>query len=532
MKKIIILVLSILFVVCLGGCKQEDSTEQMKYELENYIAKAASKPNKKTNTIFGTKLYEYADVFGDLIYDGLDLTGLEQMNVRYGSDGFGDAQIGGGCSITFAKYIDGTVGAVRNMDLQLSKFCSYELFINPGENVTYPTWAIAYTGIDEKSSYEVARDGISIDRFNQLPFTATDTMSFGYDAYGDRASLYCAVLMRSDELDENGNYKWVCKGTCPGAPIRCSTHSAPTLIAANCVTIDQALAYVGAVDETYRRIFPSIDPTLDVYTFNIETENMSNHWFEVIAMEDATGRHGVLEFIDDKAIWHEGIDYSFNFFLQEDYLYNEDGSFKEQHGAGIGRYKATVPYLDEIGTIAEHVALMEGVSYSHMTFYNEEDDYVGYDYHGKPVDWRSEYTGTNVFRAYNKYHNILHLDTSEADKKYPLYAHYLDTDTNQIVLISSYDEYAANEDHLQVIYDMNYVLAEENREEVMNFIRWSGCFYSGLSASEIKSTNSAWQTYFRVIADPEHHCVTRWFNENVNTADTYTWDDAFSLPEE
>lgn len=527
MKKLTLFSLLFLLILGLCGCQTNNSD-------------AATLPSENTHVeteneeaIFGTRLYEYAEVIGDMTYDGLDYVGLDGVNEQYGSDGYGTADVSGQCSITFAKYVDGTIGAVRNMDLQLSKYCAYEMFINPGENVKYPTWGIAYTGMDDKSFYEVLQNGITPDRAKELPFTTTDTMSFGFDEKGDRASLYCAVLMRASETDENGNYKWLCTGTCPDAPVRCATQSVPTLIATNCVTIDQALAYVGACDETYNRIFPTIEPTLDVYTLNIETENISMHWYEVVALEDATGRHGVLEFLDNYAIWHEGIDYSFNYFLQDEYLYNEDGSYREQHGAGIGRYYATVPYLDEINTIADHLALMDGISYSHMTFYNEDRNYVGYDYHGKPVDWRSEYTGLDTFATYAKYKSLF-LDTSEADARYPLYAHYLDTNTNEIVLIDSFDKWKENKDHLKNIYDMNYVLAEENRDEVTNFIRWSGAFYSSLSTEEIKQTNSAWQTYFRVVADPEHHCVTRWFNEDVSTADTYTWEDAAEkiLPKE
>lgn len=481
------------------------------------------------------ELYDAGSYAVFLNYDGLDMKGLEDMNKRYGSssyDGgsYGDAEMGFACSITFAEYYNGIVGAVRNMDLQMSKYCAYEALINKGDNVKYPMWALSYTGMDDSSYEEVKTKGLSKERYDQIPFTATDAMSFGYDDNNNRSSLYMGILMRSSEVDEKGNYRWACSGTYPNAKIRCATQSLPILIGAQCVTIEQALAYVGAVDENYIRITPDIEPSLDVYTFSIETPTVSNHWFEVVAMEDSTGRHGVLEFMDNYAIWHEGADYSFNFFLQKDYLYNEDGTYKEQHGAGIGRMQATVPYLKSVKTQEEHLALMSGINYSNMTYYTEDEKnsvyYVGYDPKGNAVDWRSEFTGFDAFAAYYKFHS-LNLNTSIADSKYKLWSNYLNTKTNKIEKVDSYDYWLENKDHLKCIWDMNYVLDDKNKDEVMNAIRWSGAFYSSLSVEEVRLTNSGWLTFFKVVADPMNFKVTRWFCENVTTADTYTWKEVY-----
>lgn len=514
MKKLLLTILSIFMIMGLCGCgsKKEEKVEE------------------KEEAIPVIEMYENNSFVVAVNYEGLNLDGLERQNKLYGSENYGTADVTGGCSITFAQYFEGTIGAVRNMDLQQSDYTAYEMMVLPGENVKYPFWGLAYTGMDEKSYYEVLETGLSKNRYEELPFTTTDTMSFGYTKNGDRSALYCAILMRSSEQDENGNYIYACKGTNPGAPIRCAVQSVPTLISAQCVTIDEAIAYLGACDEDYNRIYPYIEPTLDVYTFNIETETKSNHWFEVVAMEDSTGRHGVMEFMDDKAIWHEGIDYSFNFFLQEDYLYNEDGTYKQQHGAGIGRYEATVPYLDKVITMQDHIDLMDAVSYSHMTYYNEEADYVGYDWANNPVDWRSEYTGANPWAAYAKFQS-LGLDTSVADKKYPLYASYLNTNTNKIEVIRSFAEYNSKKDYLKPVYDMNFVLADENYDEMMNYIRWNGAFYGSLTMDEVRATGSGWETYFRVVADPMNFRVTRWFNENITTADTYLWNDFANLIE-
>ncbi|MDO5445976.1 MAG: hypothetical protein Q4F31_10200 [Eubacteriales bacterium] len=487
------------------------------------FAEGTEKSTMKIKPIYGEEKPVVA-----LNYTGLDMSGLDQMNLRFGSSGYGDMNMTGGCSITFAEYRDGTVGAVRNMDLQATPFCSYEMFIRPGENVKYPTWGIAYTGMDTEDYKTILKNDITDERYAAIPFTATDSMSFGKNEKGEDASLYCAILMRTEQLDENGDYTWVCSGTNPGAPIRCCTQSVTTLIATQCLTIDEALKYVGAVDEDYVRIFPEDAPVLDVYTFNIEMGDIHNHWFECCAMEDSTGRHGVLEFIDNYAIWHEGIDYSFNFFLQKDYFLNEDGTYKEQYGAGLGRYEATVPYLDQIHTVSDHVALMDGIRYSYMTYYNEEAGYIGHDWLGNPVDWRSEFVHCDAFSGANKFKNILGFDTTEADRKFPLWSNYLNTETGEIVKVDSLDDYLENRDHLQSIWTLNYVMDEANREEITTFLRWSGAVYCTLTTEQVASTSSGWETYFRVIADPMHGTVTRWFNEDVTTADTIsrvTWED-------
>ena len=116
---------------------------------------------------------------------------------------------------------------------------------------------------------------------------------------------------------------------------------------------------------------------------------------------------------------------------------------------------------------------MDGISYSHMTFYSEKNHYTGFDYLGNPIDWRSEHTGTDVFKQYLNYQSK-GFDTSIADSKFKLYSTYLDTNTNKLAKINSVEEYNNNIDHLQSVYDMNFVQADENKEELMNYIRWSG----------------------------------------------------------
>lgn len=451
-----------------------------------------------------------------LTYKGLDMEGLAMVNEVNGSDRWFDAVPG--CSLTFATYTNGVTGCVRNMDLQLSEYGAFEMLIYPGDNVKYPTWALAYCANQANTYAESLTDGLSEITYLKAPFFSSDAMSVGYNDQGEKGALYGALLMRSEEQDEQGNYIWTCPGTNTGAALRCPVSATPGLIIPQCLTIDEALKYTGAVNEQYERIFPYDAPVLDVYSLNQE-KPACIHWSEALSLIDSTGRHGVLEFVDNYPIWHEGIDYCFNFYLQEDYLHNPDGSYRETGASGMGRYQATVPFLDKVHTVSDHLDLMEGVRYSYMTFYNEDAGYIGRAWNGEPVDWRSELAHADMWASYDHYKQ-LGLDTGIADARYPLQVTYLNTKTGQYEVVSSYEYWLDNHDHLTAVYDANFVTAEENRDELMNCVRWSGMFYGSLTDEQLRSTGTAWQTYFRVVADPMNFRVTRWFNENINTADT------------
>lgn len=451
-----------------------------------------------------------------LSYEGLDYSVLDEINENFGINDFGKV----GCSITFAHYFDGTIGAVRNMDLQFSNYCAYELAIHPGENVKYATWGLSYSGIDTKSYKDVLKNGITLDRYKKIPFACTDAMSFGLDKNGKKASLYIGSLMRADEPDEKGGYLWQSPDTYPGAPLKVNQFAGITIAATQCICIQDVLEMVGAVDVKFKRISKK-KPTMSLFSNNHKT----NKWFFCYAMCDSTGRHGVLEIIDNKPIWHEGIDFSFNFFLHNDFLFNKDGTYKERYGAGIGRYLATVPYLDRIRTKEDHLMLMDNIRYSHFTFYDEEMGYTGHDWEGNPIDWRSELTGHDTWGDY-EYFQKLGLSTKEADERFKLEPCYLDTKTNQVRVVD-YKTWKKEKDHLKVIYTMEYVQDPRHEGEMRQLLNWSGAFFNSLDEKEIRMTNKAWNTYFRVIVDPMRNTVTRWFTENISTADTIVYEDLY-----
>ena len=117
-------------------------------------------------------------------------------------------------------------------------------------------------------------------------------------------------------------------------------------------------------------------------------------------------------------------------------------------------------------------------------------------------------------------------DTSAADKKYPLWANLLNTQTGEIERVDDYDYWLKNHDHLKSIYTVDYVYDEANREEIMNTIRWSGYLTGSFNEAQLRASGG-WQTYFRVVADPMHHHVTRWLNEDVRNSMTYKFEEIY-----
>ena len=143
MKKVISQIAAFVIVLSLAACGQTlpaASAELIPAESQApaLAEEAPSEPESPDNAPCFEVLYDENQYILGLEYTGLDMTGLDYANQTYGSENYGDAEIGGGCSITFATYRTGITGAVRNMDLQLSSYCSYELTIHPGENVSTP----------------------------------------------------------------------------------------------------------------------------------------------------------------------------------------------------------------------------------------------------------------------------------------------------------------------------------------------------------------------------------------------------------
>ena len=455
-------------------------------------------------------------------YDGLDLGGLKSTNERMTKG----LKLGnpGGCSLSFAKYKDGTTGAVWNMDLAITDTAAVEVFVKPGKNCKNAVWGLSYTGNVFGPGYmpfdRIIKEGMTDQEYAEAPFSCTGMFTCGY-RNGKPVSMTINGMMRPYHVQKDGTYGWEIKGTYPDAPQTASVIAVGMLIAANCLTVDEMIEYVGAVDENFQRLSPNVAPQINVVGLN-------NHWSLVFGHEDSTGRHGILEFVDNYPVWHEGQNWSFNFYIQPGYCKGPDGKYVHSNPDGLGRHDAIAPYLNKVITVADHVRLMDNIRYSYMLLYNEETGYVGRDPSGKIVDWRSDLNEIDAFALrYNAIHN-LNADTAEADQKYPLWQHYFNTETGELEVVDDYDYWLKNREHLVARNDIESRMAEENREEYTNMIRWHGCVAGKYNEAQLRACG-AWQTYFRVVADPMHNHVTRWFNEDVRNAMTYKFDELYPV---
>lgn len=482
MKKIInftVITISLL-LLCISCTKKEDN------EIVNHTVKS---------------LYEKNNNVVKVEYNGLNIDSIKDVN------DYEDMSLS---SFTFGAYDDGNIAGIKNLELDDAEYCGFEINVKSGENVKYPFWGIAYKACDSDFYYNLLENGMDDEFYNMLPFMTSDAMSFGYSDEGDRSSLYVSLIKRYEPLNDSNV---LCTGTYPNALFNCQGQSVASLVAANCVTVDEALAFMGALDEQYNMLFPSVDPSISVNSTTSKKGDIEYVNLYAYALEDSSGRHGVVEYIDNKPIWHEGEDSAFNFFIQEEYLLNEDETYKEKWGKGIGRYNALSSLLDNFKTMDEHSKWMNSIERSQMT--SSISDIV---------DWRSEFSDFDVFENYDKYINF-RLDTKNADELYPLYAHYLDSNTNMIVLVNSYESWLLNKDHLKNIYDLNYCIDEANKVELTNLINWYKEFYNGLSNDEKKLIGESYKTYVKVFADPMNYRITRWFNEEITSADTINFKD-------
>lgn len=478
--KIPTIILIILMLLCTSSCQNKKDSDILVHNVK--------------------ALYENNTYIARVDYEGLNINGLSIANNN------NDYNLG---SLSFGEYDNGDIAGIRNLDVSGDDYCGFEMIVKKGENVIYPFWAIAYSRSGKQFYYDALENGLDDDYYNSLPFTASDAMSFGYTNEGDRSSLYVSLLYRLEPISVSDV---ICQGIYPNATYKCSSSSVVSLIAANCITIDDALAFVGAVDEDYKEIVSSIPPQLNVYSTSTNINGIDVNILGACALEDSSGRHGILEFINNKAIWHEGNNYSFNYFIQNDFLYNEDGTYKEILGKGFGRSNSTVLYLDDIHNMEDHFRLMNNVDYSNMFSQNSD------------VDLRSEFCDFDVFKRYEEYKNM-GLNTEQADELYPLYAYYLDSETEKEVLIDSYEKWKDNNDHLDNIYNLEYCLNDENNNELSNLISWFKIFYNGLSNEEKKLIGYDYITYIKVIGDPMNYRVTRYFNEEVSTSNTINFSD-------
>ncbi|MCQ2734761.1 MAG: hypothetical protein MJ212_02275 [Alphaproteobacteria bacterium] len=248
-----------------------------------------------------------------------DEKALEYLNNRF--DGYKKNNTPGGCTSYIKKIVndknENIVILGRNMDLPNSLYPAYVLKIDePGK---YKSINIGYTGNGLETFEQIVEDGKIIkDMYDILPYMVTDTLN--------EKGLMIETNMR------NATDKVVMTGTNPGK-LRIPNLTVSRYLSDHAANIEEALKLLD---------------NLDVYT----PDSLYTKWHGALAMVDATGRFGVLEFVDNKPVWHEGQKGQTNYWLDK-------GAYeKTDSNVGMGRYQTMV---DNDEKIISHESMHEAI---------------------------------------------------------------------------------------------------------------------------------------------------------------------------
>lgn len=296
---------------------------------------------KQQNKVEFTKLAEY-------VYD---LGTFTEIDYEYGNahisenyDGWGKDQ---GCSAIATANSEGNVIVGRNLDLSISHKPGY--IFKTDVSGLYKTINVAYTCYSGPDYVDTENGNVSEDFIKEIPFLATDAFN--------EEGFYIEINMRTGEYNEDGSSKFGCSGTNPNANTRLCATVLVRYLADHCKNIEEALALID---------------TIDVYTINSDALD----WNFCFLMADATGDYGILEFVDNKAIWLDKQKCQTNFYLTKEYY------DKEIYRAGLGRYDLLMSGIDSVETVEDMKELIDQVKYSYI-----------YSYEISPFDVRSEYVG-------------------------------------------------------------------------------------------------------------------------------------------
>lgn len=224
----------------------------------------------------------------------------------------------------------------RNMDLPVTHCPAFVLKIDePGK---YKTINIGYLNNLQETFDQIAETG-TIDKviYDRMPYAVTDAMN--------EKGLVIEANMR-------GTWKALnCKGTNPGK-LRISSGNVFRYFADHCATIEEVLA---ATKE------------LDIYT----PDSNVLSWHVGLAMMDATGRYGVMEFVNDKVVWHESHPGQTNFWI--------DKRARKVSGddCGNGRWASLMAGYNNIKNIDDMRRSMEKIWYNSL--FRDDVEKMNYD---------------------------------------------------------------------------------------------------------------------------------------------------------
>lgn len=226
----------------------------------------------------------------------------------------------------------------RTLDLPSSHYPAYVFRINqPGK---YKTANMGYVNFAKETFDQIAKTS-TIDKgmYDMLPYTITDVVN--------EKGLAIEINMRDTCKTLNAT------GTNPGKK-RISSATLPRYLADHCATIEEALK---ALNE------------LDIYTPS--GSNVELSWHLAYNMMDATGRHGILEFIKNKPVWHEG------YLGQTNFWVDQAAGAEANTDEGLGRWSVLMRNYNYIKTQQDMYQTMKKVWYGQLFSKDAKD--MSYD---------------------------------------------------------------------------------------------------------------------------------------------------------
>ncbi len=309
----------------------------------------------------------------------VEAKGLAELNRKYelGQIPFG------GCTCVMTTNSKGEVIAGRNMDIEVSQYPAYLFRVSFGK---YDTLGVSYLPGQYKPYEELKKDD-KIDEawFNSLIYQATDCLN--------EQGLYIQSNLReaNERLTNNGLHTGHGETTredgTPWSELRMCALAIPLLVAQNCATVDEAIAYLKNSYDWYTIFMP-----------NNSHYSLINFGYMI---GDATGKYGLIEVAQDEVRF---LPYHYG---QANYYMTPKWDALDPRGVGVGRLEMAGQLLGGLETLEDAMNMMQNIMWRNETLWlgescraqddahqNPWNQIVFQDDKGNPVlDWRSDFSG-------------------------------------------------------------------------------------------------------------------------------------------
>lgn len=369
MKRIAV-VLSFLLALSLGVCALADTAEPIGQK--TWAGEIIEHGNFRDLGSYVIEMPEYTD-------PAVEAKGLAELNRKYelGQIPFG------GCTCVMTTNSKGEVISGRNMDIEVSQYPAYLFRASFGK---YKTLGVSYLPGQYKPYEELKKDD-KIDEawFNSLIYQATDCLN--------EKGLYIQSNLReaNERLINDGLHTAHGETTredgTPWSELRVCALAIPLLVAQNCATVDEAIAFLNNSYDWYTIFMP-----------NNSHYSLINFGYMI---GDATGKYGLIEVAQDEVRF---LPYQYG---QANYYLSPKWDALDPCGVGVGRLEMAGQLLGGLETLEDAMNMMQNIMWRNETLWlgesvrakddahqNPWNQIVFRDDKGNPVlDWRSDFAG-------------------------------------------------------------------------------------------------------------------------------------------